>query len=698
MKQRIYLFLMLVITALTASSRDFEYEGIIYTVLDEEAKTVETKRGSGKLPLKGQDIEFTVFEEETSNNTPGNDVSGSLILPKYPKDGDVEYTLVNIGNFGFVDCNNLTSIQLPDTLNYIGLGAFLDCISLTSIKLPQSLSYIESGAFINCVNLPSIQFPETITAIGRSAFYGCRSLNSIQLPESLTSIYSEAFENCTGIKTIIYDAKDCQFGIDVWKGVNATKLVMGENIKRMRTVSSGTREVGIYPFTQLPRLEDIEYNTTSVIDYDNTNGKLFPTSIKHVYFGNKVSTIQAFLFDSYPNLHTVKFPESLVSIGRGSFRGCVSLSNLDFPKSLTSIGGFAFSGCTSLTSFQLPESLTLIDDWTFENCTALTSVQLPASLTSIRRQAFSGCTNLTSIQFPESLSLIGYQAFYGCNNIISLTFPLSVESIGQEAFNYYPDNNSSKLESIVFKGVPETIEKDAFPTVENISIVNPNTWSKVNQGKYDNDSFSNWISYDSPTGSILVGDVKVENMVLNPEDGNIGSYAFCNAPISKLRITSDRTIGKGAFYGSTIDALCLDARVIQDRAFANCENLKVVYSLTSRPPTAPDNTFSDYENVVLYVPVGSKERYEDMSTCWCHFRNIVESDFADIDDLFKANYNVGDLSSIVSEPVAENEIDYSLPYNIINLNGSFIGHNKDSLEKGIYIIRQGNAIKKVAVK
>ena len=134
MRHRIFIFLMLLITALTASARDFEYEGIIYTVLDEEAKTVETKQG---------EVDGYIAKVYT-----GNSASGNLTLPSHPKDGEVEYTLTRIGNYGFW-AQSLVSVDIPNTVLTIGDHAFFCCTSLKSVKFPNSLKIIEGAAFYN---------------------------------------------------------------------------------------------------------------------------------------------------------------------------------------------------------------------------------------------------------------------------------------------------------------------------------------------------------------------------------------------------------------------------------------------------------------------------------------------------------------------------------------------------------------------
>lgn len=46
----------------------------------------------------------------------------------------------------------------------------------------------------------------------------------------------------------------------------------------------------------------------------------------------------------------------------------------------------------------------------------------------------------------------------------------------------------------------------------------------------------------------------------------------------------------------------------------------------------------------------------------------------------------------------EAELDVDAPCDIYNLNGAKVGESIDALAPGIYIVHQGNNVKKIAVK
>ncbi|MEE1219436.1 MAG: leucine-rich repeat domain-containing protein, partial [Ruminococcus sp.] len=71
--------------------------------------------------------------------------------------------------------DNMTSIILPNTIEYIGRGTFRNCKSLKSIVIPDSVTIIIDEAFIGCTALESVVFGHGISTIG-DIFQGCTRL------------------------------------------------------------------------------------------------------------------------------------------------------------------------------------------------------------------------------------------------------------------------------------------------------------------------------------------------------------------------------------------------------------------------------------------------------------------------------------------------------------------------------------------
>ena len=79
-----------------------------------------------------------------------------------------------IGNYAFYNCQNLSSLTLPNGLVSIGESAFRETLSFTgALVIPYGCRSIGKMAFYHCL-ATSLSLPATLASIGQSAFYGIR--------------------------------------------------------------------------------------------------------------------------------------------------------------------------------------------------------------------------------------------------------------------------------------------------------------------------------------------------------------------------------------------------------------------------------------------------------------------------------------------------------------------------------------------
>lgn len=162
--------------------RDFEYNGIYYSVLDEEALTCQTSAGELEPgAIKPEDGGMYAYG-------PTN-----LDIPGRVTDGKKIYTVIGIGEGSFYKVYRTEHITLPSTLQYIQSSAFSFDEQLKSITLPESLTEIGQYAFYSCDDLETIDLPESIITIGARAFDGCIKVSNVYIPKSLNTIGVHAF-------------------------------------------------------------------------------------------------------------------------------------------------------------------------------------------------------------------------------------------------------------------------------------------------------------------------------------------------------------------------------------------------------------------------------------------------------------------------------------------------------------------------
>ena len=604
-----------VLLALPGIARDFtyEYEGqtLTYTVIDETAKTCQTKSGNNKsgalvIPAVAKDgeIEYSVTEIGPSTFAHNSSLTSVTIPNSVTKIGGDAFdrcyglTSVTIGNSvteigfrAFRGCSGLTSVTIPNSVTAIGDIAFTGCSGLTSVTIGNSVIVIGEGVFDDCSGMTSVTIPNSVTRIGYSAFRGCSSLTSVNIPNSVTEIGSSAFQGCSGLVSAIIGNSVTTIGSSAFQGCSGLASV---------TIPNSVTEIGYKVFEDCSRLTDLTIEDSGEklhfgenvfsnaglrnvylgrnFDYDGqytSSGPFYGSGITELTISPNVTTFYPGAFQGCKSIRTVEIPNSVTSIANATFLNCSGLTSIVIPNSVTAIGNRAFNGCSGLTSAIIGNSVTAIGDEAFKDCSGLTSIVIPKSVTEIGSNTFDGCSGMKKVAFPSELS----NPF---NYAISITYPRE-GAIIEDGFVFGPEKKNIYFAPLSLEGeyvIPESVTsvgvRSFLDCSKLTSVTIPNSVTEINAYAFDNCTALKELRIDDCTKSLLCesfifrnspfetvyigrdlsdwqfsGEKDLINLTIGNFVTTIGSYAFTNSSrLTSVNIpNSVITIGKYAFSG-----------------------------------------------------------------------------------------------------------------------------------------------------
>ena len=199
--------------------------------------------------------------------------------------------------------NSLANVTIGSAVKYIGENAFLDCSSLSRVNYTGTIAdwcgiqfqswgnpiLTAHNLFINDVEVTTLEIPDTVQSISSAAFNTCYSLTSVVLPESITSIGVAAFYRCNNI-TDFYSKRETAPTI----GNNSIPTTALIHIPCGSSLSYHARWGYEYTYT-----EELMYELTVNAD-DNTHGT---TTILQQPSCNNNAVIQATASPNYAFSH-----------------------------------------------------------------------------------------------------------------------------------------------------------------------------------------------------------------------------------------------------------------------------------------------------------------------------------------------------------------------------------------------------------
>lgn len=496
MKLKKFLFPVLAsLIALPGIARDFTYtyEGqtLIYTVVDEAAKTCMIKKGAGSAYI------------------PGNNISGDLIIPSIAKDGETNYDVISIPNYAFRGCSTLTSIEIPSSVTSIGNEAFLKCSALVLVKMSSSINSIGTFAFSECSNLSAVEISSGLCSLSDGIFQKCSSLKSVHIPSSVTSIGSLAFQGCALTSVVI----------------PKSVTTLGQNI----FLDCKVLKSAIFP----SGITEIPWGT-----FTNCNG------LETVNIPSAVKIIGPYSFYGCSGLNVIDIPAAVDSIGKSAFVNCTALTSLVLPSGVASVGEKAFEGCNNIANITIGHGIKKIYNLAFNGCPAK-SVKITA-LTPPEASDNTFSNYSGQLYVPDQTAINAYRNATACwnkfNNMVAMVKPTDIVKSDTQIAGKPGDTFqlSAKLipeivtvPQIIWSSTnPDiaTVDNNGLVTLQsrknneatNVEIKALQTCKIIAESLYANGPVAEFVVNNNMSG--------IDDIIVNDNSGKSGSDIDFNAP------------------------------------------------------------------------------------------------------------------------------------------------------------------------
>lgn len=520
-----------------------------------------------------------------------------------------------IGEYAFVGCVDLKTLNIPSSVTEIREGAFYGCTSLSEIKVDAN-----NGKYLvvdNCLIIPhemrlvqgcksSVISEEyeidgetkQLLSISKHAFAGCTGITEIYIPSTVESLAAGSFDGCTSLNKIVVANDELVLNGDVFSGCAA--------------IDDITIPMSLLDYF-IGKSKDVLKNVAL------TTGD----SIKDGCFANSAS------------LTTVSLPATVAEIGNYAFGGCKALVKVTIASGsvLNTIGHNAFDGCESFKEialetetvdeyavFTVPATVETIGNYAFRGC-AIEALDFAENgrLTAIDYKVFADCVSLNELSIPSYINTVDFDAFYGCANLKKVSIPsefvrslsnakgeagypvietLEITSGDCISRDCYYIREMKDLKTLVIGKDVTDIDNRVFEgcsKLETITVAEGNT-------KYS--SVGNCLIEDGET--LILGSVSCE---IPATVKTIASYAFAQSDVPAVVIPETVTLVEEFAFSScrslaeiTIES---SATVIALKAFDGSDGIKTAVIPSSAIPYISQVSLESVKITEGRIPAGA---------------------------------------------------------------------------------------------
>jgi len=193
----------------------------------------------------------------------------------------------------------------------------------------QGVSNIGANAFSNCEELTSVNIPNTVTSIEYAAFHGCSSLTFVSIPNSVTSIGACPFHACSSLVSIQVDDNNTEYCSENGVLFNKEKTILIQyplaKKENNYTIPNSVVTIKNDAFNGCNGLNSVQIpNSVKIIEH----AAFYSSGLHFVIIPPSVMFIGNVAFSGCYNLTSITFPDSEITMEDHAFVSCHNLTEI----------------------------------------------------------------------------------------------------------------------------------------------------------------------------------------------------------------------------------------------------------------------------------------------------------------------------------------------------------------------------------
>ncbi len=527
---------------------------------------------------------------------------------------DIDEGITSIGYMSFVNCYNLTNINIP-YVERLDNYCFAGCSNLEQIELPECLSYVQSGMFVNCRNLKNINVAKGNTKYtsDNGIVYNADRTEIIQyptgkedseftVPEGIEKIGDEAFRSCSNLENIILPQSLKKIGDWSFRDGNLAGLPFNpisssaKDVCKIKSIviPKNVTDIGTAAFNSISSLEKVYFEGDEPTEFSDSAFEGCANDFKIYYYeGTEWPGISGGYWNGYP----------IEMIPMGQTNPPTEESTMESTTEDATEAPTEETSYSDESDFEIDENGVITKyKGTAENV-VIPPVIDRKNVTELGVYSFWGNKTIKTVIIPKSVVKISHHAFIYCENLISINVDdnnKNYADIDGVLFNkdktlilIYPDglkNTSYSIPSGV-KSIGDATFDDCY-NLTNIEI--PDSVTYIGMAAFDD--CKNLTNIEIPFGVKTImnttfwgctslTNVKIPNSVTTIRN----AFENCDS-LTSIEIPESVT----SLWGGT-----------NNTSFMRCKNLKNVYFKGNAPTGGTGIFYNCNPDLTLYYYEGA---------------------------------------------------------------------------------------------